>query len=420
MPHDRDTRAVTLDNPRVMDLITGWWGSQDDPLYAIHSMGGTHEAWVFQDAIANLDAMLASVKKVGSKYQLGKGTYSKKEIDELRTIRDALARALKSRPLDEFARAYVEAALWSSTDNSDDQGGDPLDQNYGIDDIAPETMELMVEDCADFQTRYAKLLADSGIADSRAGHDFWLSRNGHGSGFFDEDTIDEEFQDPLQDAARSYGEFDLYVGDPDADGERLIYGPPPDWYRSHRKPAPAVSEARRPALRAGSSLDRDKIQRALKLLHRLERHTLNPNGLSRAAAASEAIRQEGLNPVETDILLNSVHVKRSEIDGVHERAYRPVARSTPRPHYAGEARGRRTVRDLPDKNVFWRSIPSGSTVKLVGHSYVVTLPDGSRASAYWGGQDARAAQDYLDSLVRRDTRPVPSHPERHPRSPGRR
>ena len=48
--------------------------------------------------------------------------------------------------LDAFTRAYVEAALWSSTDESNDQGGDPLDANYSIDDIAPETMELIVED----------------------------------------------------------------------------------------------------------------------------------------------------------------------------------------------------------------------------------------------------------------------------------
>ena len=111
--------------------------------------------------------------------------------------------------LDAFTRAYVKAALWSTNDESDESGGEPLDENYSASDIAPETMELIVEDCNDFQQRYSELLADSGIGDARAGHDFWLSRGGHGTGFFDEDTIDEEFQDPLQDAARSYGEFDL-------------------------------------------------------------------------------------------------------------------------------------------------------------------------------------------------------------------
>jgi hypothetical protein len=50
-------------------------------------------------------------------------------------------------------------------------------------------------------------LSDSGLSDKRAGHYFWLSRNGHGSGFFDENL------DALQDAAKAYSEFDLYVGD---------------------------------------------------------------------------------------------------------------------------------------------------------------------------------------------------------------
>ena len=139
--------------------------------------------------------------------------------------------------LDAFTRAYIEAMLWSTTDESDDQGGEPLDKNYDARDIAPETMELIVEDCADFQKRFGELLADSGIADSRAGFCFWLSRNGHGSGFFDEDSIDEEFQEKLQDAAEEYGTFDLQVDD------GVIYGPPADWYRRNRK----VTEARRGA-----------------------------------------------------------------------------------------------------------------------------------------------------------------------------
>jgi hypothetical protein len=143
------------------------------------------------------------------------------------------------RKLDAFTLAYIEAMLWSSTDNADEQGGEPLDKNYSADDIAPETMELIVEDCADFQERYADLLSDSGIDDDRAGHCFWLSREGHGSGFFDEDSIDEEFQDPLQESAQSYGSFDLQVDD------GVIYGPPAEWYREHRKPKPVASEARR-------------------------------------------------------------------------------------------------------------------------------------------------------------------------------
>ena len=40
--------------------------------------------------------------------------------------------------LDEFLDAYVTAALWSTNDNADDSGGEPLDLNYDASDIAPE------------------------------------------------------------------------------------------------------------------------------------------------------------------------------------------------------------------------------------------------------------------------------------------
>jgi len=50
----------------------------------------------------------------------------------------------------EFVDAYVECALWSSTDESDESGGDPMDDNYDESDIAPEAMAKMQEDCLDF------------------------------------------------------------------------------------------------------------------------------------------------------------------------------------------------------------------------------------------------------------------------------
>jgi len=136
--------------------------------------------------------------------------------------------------LDAFTRAYIETALWSSTDNADDSGGEPLDKNYGIEDIAPETMELIVEDCADFQKRFDSLIIEEPEVRGEhtygrwelAGHDFWLTRVGSGAGFWDGDW--PKNGDELAEAAKSYGSFDLSVGD---DG--VIYGPPPDWYRSH-------------------------------------------------------------------------------------------------------------------------------------------------------------------------------------------
>ena len=115
-----------------------------------------------------------------------------------------------------FFTAYVEAALWSSMDESDENtGGSPLDANYDASDIADETLATMRADCDTFQADNADLLAryydelprTEWSPQAQAGHDFWLSRNGHGAGFFDREA------DALQAKAEAWGDFDLYVGD---------------------------------------------------------------------------------------------------------------------------------------------------------------------------------------------------------------
>ena len=50
----------------------------------------------------------------------------------------------------EMLKSYMETALWSTTDNTDDYGGEPLDSNHSIDDIAKKTKSDMLEDCQQF------------------------------------------------------------------------------------------------------------------------------------------------------------------------------------------------------------------------------------------------------------------------------
>jgi hypothetical protein len=116
---------------------------------------------------------------------------------------------MTSTKLDAFTRSYIETALWSSTDNADESGGEPLDANYGPDDIHPDTLAEMVEDCEAFQRDHAD---DIGDRAERAGHDFWLTRNRHGAGFWDGDWAHDVGR-RLTDAAHVYGSVDLYLGD---------------------------------------------------------------------------------------------------------------------------------------------------------------------------------------------------------------
>ena len=125
----------------------------------------------------------------------------------------------KIASLDSFTRAYLVAALWITT--GDD--GEPLDRNYSVRDLSLEALDRAIEDCRKF------LDSDLTVSDritndclytscpsiEYAGHDFWLTRNGHGCGFWDGDWT-EETGEFLTKIAQSFGATDLYVGD---DGE---------------------------------------------------------------------------------------------------------------------------------------------------------------------------------------------------------
>ena len=117
---------------------------------------------------------------------------------------------VRARDLDTFTAAYIEAALWSSYDAASDE---TLDRNFGPRDIAPATLRQMIKDAKAFQDQNDRYSAQDG-------HDFWLSRNGHGVGFFGRDDPDA---DKLKAAAKAFSTFDLYVGD---DGK--VHGSPLD------------------------------------------------------------------------------------------------------------------------------------------------------------------------------------------------
>lgn len=104
-----------------------------------------------------------------------------------------------------FTKHYLIAALWSSYDDNET----PLDENYDIDDIAPESIEKAIVDCRKFQLRAESFL--DGKDEEQCGHDFWLTRNHHGAGFWDRGLGKDG--ERLTKIAESFGETWLIVGD---------------------------------------------------------------------------------------------------------------------------------------------------------------------------------------------------------------
>lgn len=119
-----------------------------------------------------------------------------------------------------FVKAYCECALWCSHDiNSDDETGDETFEamNYDADDFSKEAAVEMREDCKDFIEANVTLLAE--LDAEQCGHDFWLTRNRHGAGFWDRGL--GKIGDELTKAAHVYGSVDLYLNDQDT---ITIYG----------------------------------------------------------------------------------------------------------------------------------------------------------------------------------------------------
>lgn len=133
---------------------------------------------------------------------------------------------------EEFLAAYVEAAVWSSTDTPDGVMAEPVEldsldfvqEAYSVIDVfTPEAQEQILKDCMHFMddnmsdlvfagTLYAKSQRGTQWSGpSLAGHDFWLTRNHHGAGYFDRGL--GAVGDRLTEACKAYRELDLYVTD---------------------------------------------------------------------------------------------------------------------------------------------------------------------------------------------------------------
>ena len=108
--------------------------------------------------------------------------------------------------LSDFLLAYIECALWSTSDTDHDL--ESLEQ-FDVEDLTPECLKRMKEDCEKFQSENVELL--KGLDDKQSGHDFWLTRNGHGCGFWDRNL--GEVGDNLSEVCCEWGEVNLYLTD---------------------------------------------------------------------------------------------------------------------------------------------------------------------------------------------------------------
>jgi len=124
--------------------------------------------------------------------------------------------------IDAVTRGFLECALWTASCNGqaehDDCHGDDCDT--GLDDIGYAVSDLSAADysvarglCADFVNLVQGIQADilNGLDAGAVGHDFWLTSQGHGAGFWDRGL--GERGDLLTTWAKTFSFEEPYVGD---------------------------------------------------------------------------------------------------------------------------------------------------------------------------------------------------------------
>jgi hypothetical protein len=111
--------------------------------------------------------------------------------------------------MEEFFDHYLVTALWSST--TGDDAGTPLDRDHSPEDIPENIRQQMREDCEKFYNAHHEKWQAVGIPDDTAGHDFWLTRNGHGCGYWDGDYPEPQATQ-LTEASKTFGEYTLIAG----------------------------------------------------------------------------------------------------------------------------------------------------------------------------------------------------------------
>ena len=111
--------------------------------------------------------------------------------------------------LERFTAATIEALYFTDTGEGDQPSPEA--------ELSEDTRLDIEADCRSFWRRYGCYVEVAGGTPEQAGHDFWLTRNGHGAGFWDGDWP-EPYAEMMTKGSEAYGEFDTYSGD---DG--LIY-----------------------------------------------------------------------------------------------------------------------------------------------------------------------------------------------------
>lgn len=116
--------------------------------------------------------------------------------------------------IDDFLRGYAEAILWANAYGPDGEPDDRATDAYLTPGKWWESIGLDLDDAKAFYANESPNLWATGCRDFRRhGHDFALTRNGHGAGFWDRGY--GKVGEHLTESAKVYGEHSVITDDTD-------------------------------------------------------------------------------------------------------------------------------------------------------------------------------------------------------------
>jgi hypothetical protein len=109
-----------------------------------------------------------------------------------------------------FYVAYIDCLLWSSSYTDADDQEHNFD-DYSVYDIGIHSEREQRAQCREFYDKWSEYYTAQGWDHEQAGHDFALTRNGHGAGFWDRGK--GKAGDVLTDACEQYQEVYCEIGE---------------------------------------------------------------------------------------------------------------------------------------------------------------------------------------------------------------
>lgn len=120
---------------------------------------------------------------------------------------------------DLFIEGYIDCAYWAEDEQ---QAEDGSYYHLSTFENAPDTLATLRQQAGDWYDANSDVIAALVDAEKgprgweHAGHDFWLTRNGYGCGFWDSDRwVNTDAAMKLNTASKTVGPSLLYLGDDD-------------------------------------------------------------------------------------------------------------------------------------------------------------------------------------------------------------